>query len=446
MAEQGQHIERIKQILLHSFDKGKALLKKMHPSEIARVLEDLSPETREKVISLLPAETAGETLAEMDETSRPEDILSSLSPEKAAEIIEQLDPDDAADLLAQLPTRELRKIMEKLGESHERVITELLTYPEETAGGIMNPEVLKIPENSNKMQALEEVVKFSEENEDFFAIYVVDKDGRLVGIMPLKELIKGRPSASIADLMNREVVRVHVMEDQEQVAKIMSQYNLPALPVVDENEKLLGRITFDDVLDIMEKESTEDMLKIAGVSEEEELRGTWLNAIRSRLPWLVMNLITAFFAGLVISWFHGTIEKMVIITSYMPIIAGVAGNGATQTLAVTIRRLATDNLPPSDFLKVIIKELGVGLANGIVVGGIITAVSFSLGQNPMLGLVIFLAMTMNMVVAGVAGSAVPLLLERLRVDPAVASSIFITAFTDILGFTLLLGLTSMLLL
>jgi magnesium transporter len=446
MEDQARHIQRIKAIIAHSLERGKPFLKALHPADIATILEDVSPETRQRIISLLPAGVAGEALAEMDDHSAPEDILTKLSPEKAAEIIEHLDYDDAADLLAQIPTSELRLIMAKLGHEEERVLNDLMRYDEETAGGIMNPEVLRVREDMDKAQALDEVIRFSEESEHFYAIYVVDAEGRLLGTVPLKKLIAAKHGAHMSELVKEEVVSVHVDTDQERVANVMKQYNLPAIPVVDDQGKLLGRVTFDDVMDIMEEESTEDILSFAGVSEAESLRGSIFNAVRSRLPWLLVNLGTALFAGYVISLFQNTIERLVIITSYMPIIAGVAGNGATQSLAVTIRRLATDTVLPREYFQVIFKEFGVGVINGLIIGSVISLAAVLMNQNEMLGLVVFIAMISNMLVAGIVGSTVPLLLQRAGVDPAVASSIFITAFTDILGFTLLLGLASWILL
>ncbi|MEY3441818.1 MAG: magnesium transporter, partial [Bacteroidota bacterium] len=222
-------------------------------------------------------------------------------------------------------------------------------------------------------------------------------------------------------------------------------YNLAAIPVVDNNGRLLGRITFDDVMDVLEEESTEDILRIAGVSEDEELRGSWRNAVRSRLPWLLVNLLTAFVAGLVISSFSDTIDKIVIIASFMPIVAGVAGNSATQALAVTIRRISTDRINAKQNFRVVLKELIVGLVNGLLLGAITGTAAFFLGGNPMLGLVVFLAMVGNLLIGAFAGSAIPLFLNRMKIDPAVASSILMTALTDILGFTLLLGLATLIL-
>ncbi len=246
-------------------------------------------------------------------------------------------------------------------------------------------------------------------------------------------------------MVDINLVKVKVDTDQEEVAKVISKYNLAAVPVVDENGILLGRITFDDVMDVLEEESTEDILRIAGVSEDEELSGSWINAVKSRLPWLFVNLITAFMAGLVINTFSDTIDKIVIIASFMPIVAGVSGNSATQALAVTIRRIATDRLGPKQFFSVVLKELTVGMVNGIVLGSITGVAAFILGGNPLLGVVVFCAMVGNLLIGAFAGSAIPLFLNRINIDPAVASSILMTALTDILGYTLLLGLGALIL-
>jgi magnesium transporter len=281
--------------------------------------------------------------------------------------------------------------------------------------------------------------------EDFYAIYAVDDENRLQGIVPLKSLIRARPHTRIGELMSETLIKIPVDMDQEEVGQTILKYNLAAVPVVDAENHLLGRITFDDVMDVLQEESTEDILKIAGVSEDEDLDGGWLAAVRSRIPWLLINLCTAATAGFVISRFSNAIDQLVIIASFMPIVAGVAGNGATQALAVTIRRIATDGILPKQYVGVVLKELTVGLVNGLLLGLVVGLVAWWLGGNPMLGAVVYMAMIGNLLVAGFAGSAIPLMLQRLGVDPAVASSILMTAFTDILGYTLLLGMASLML-
>ncbi len=445
MSDSTFNVEKVKQFLASSFEQAKPLLKHLHPSDIAKVLEDVSPETRKRIIRLLPVETASEAIVEMDEESRPEELLMQLTPSQAAKIIEELDPDDAADLLAQIPLKDLRLIMARLQEEDTKQIEQLMTYDEETAGGLMTPELLKVPDDFSKREAMEEVLRISDEMEDFYVIYVVDDNDVLLGTVSINDLIRAKPWVKVRELIDENCVKVHVDTDQEEVARMISKYNLAAIPVVDSEGRLLGRITFDDVMDVLEDESTEDILRIAGVSEDEELSGGWSNAVKSRLPWLMVNLITAFMAGLVINTFSDTIDKIVIIASFMPIVAGVAGNSATQALAVTIRRISTDRVNASQNFKVILKELIVGMVNGLLLGTITGVAAFLLGGNPLLGLVVFMAMVGNLLIGAFAGSAIPLFLNRINVDPAVASSILMTALTDILGFTLLLGLASMIL-
>ncbi len=446
MPEVNRNIEKIKHILAHSIEQAKPYLKKLHASDLALLLADLSPDARRVIIQMLPVVQASEVLSEMDEETNPEELLLAISTRRAVEIVEELDPDDAADLLAQLEPEDLRVIMDRLSLENKTAISNLMTYPEDSAGGIMNPEVIKIPYEFNKRQAIEMVIEASEEMEDFYAIYIVDKSNRVQGVISLKSLIKARPWVSVSELMEPDLVTINVNADQEEAARKIQQYNLPALPVVDDEMRLLGRITFDDVMDVLEEESTEDILKMAGVSEEEELRGNWINSVRSRLPWLLINLVTASLAGFVISRFSNTLDQLVIIASFMPVVAGVAGNGATQTLAVTIRRIATDGVLSKQYISVIRKELIVGFVNGMVLGTTVGLIAWGINANPKLGLVVFMALVGNLLIAAFAGSAIPLLLQRLDVDPAVASSILMTAFTDILGYTLLLGLGSVILL
>ena len=227
---------------------------------------------------------------------------------------------------------------------------------------------------------------------------------------------------------------------------MISQYNLTSIPVVDDEMRLLGLVTFDDVIDVLEDENTEDFLKISGVSEDEELSGNWVEAVKSRLPWLIINLGTAFLASAVVRYYEHTLSQLAILSAYMVIIAGMGGNAATQALAVTVRRISLNDLTDNQAYRTVLKEFTVGLINGAVTGLVVFAFAFYFDANPMLGFVIFLAMTGNLVIAGITGSSIPLVLKRVGIDPAIASSIIITTFTDVFGFLLLLGLASKLLL
>lgn len=438
-------LQMIRQALEESDEVLVSALEGYHASEIADLCGKLPSEARERIVNVLPSDVASDVLAEMDEGQHPEEILISLDPERRAEIFEEMDYDDATDLIAQMDEEDQHEILKHLDEEDATNIRNLLTYREDTAGGLMNTEIIKVNINLTKKEALDEIIRQSEEMEDFY-IYVVDDQDVIQGFLSVKEVLKSRMDVGVIDMVNRDFVYVKADMDQEEVAKLFSHYNLTSIPVVDDGLKLLGRITVDDIIDVLEEESTEDILKIAGVSEDEELGGTWQDAIKSRLPWLVINLGTAFLAAGVIRSFDATLSKLVILSSYMTIIAGMGGNAATQALAVTVRRISLVNLSDRQSYVTVFKEFLVGLFNGVSNGIIVLLIAIFYDHNLKLGLVLFLAMTGNLLIAGLAGSSIPLLLKRVGIDPAVASSIIITTFTDCFGFLLILGLASKLLL
>lgn len=439
-------VERVRRLLKRPNARIRGILSVLHPTEIAQILEDASPEIQEKIVRQLPRDLISEALSEMDEDTRPARILTRLSPEIASGLIEALDPDDAVDLLSQLPDDYKDKILSLIPDEDEDVLNQLLKYGDETAGGLMNPDVICVHADMIKLDALREVVNQSEEKEDFYAIYVIDDNNTLLGFLPFRKFFQARNSESLRNIMETDIISVNVEDDQEEVAKLMSQYNIPTLPVVNAQNQLLGRITFDDILDVLEDETTEDILNFAGVSEDENLRGGWIDGVKSRMPWLLINLSTAFIASQVLKQFEDIITEMAVLASFMPIIAGVAGNGATQTLAVTIRRISTDGIPSRKAFRVILKEVLVGLFNGLILGAIVAFISMLRGETPLIGAVVAFALWGNLMLAGLMGSIVPITLERLGIDPAVASSIFITAFTDIIGYLLLFGLSTRILL
>ncbi len=437
---------KIKKVLEEDDYALKALISEYHPSEIAILFESISQESRERIISILPAEFASEIISEMDAEFHPERLLENLHPERRSEIVEELDYDDATDIISQLPEEQQLEILKELDEEDASNIRSLLKYEEDSAGGLMNTQVIRINEFLSKKEALEEIIRQSEEMEEFYTINVIDDQNILKGIVSLKDIIKSRNNVRIQDLIKSDFVYVKADTDQEEVAKLISQYNLTSIPVVDDSMHLLGRITFDDVIDVMEEENTEDILKISGVSEDEELAGNWMEAVKSRLPWLVLNLGTAFLAASIIRYFDSTIARMGMLAGYMVIIAGMGGNAATQALAVTVRRISLNDLTDNQSYRTVLKEFTVGLINGAVIGCIVFLFALFYDHNPLLGLVIFIAMTGNLIIAGISGSAIPLLLKRVGIDPAIASSIIITTFTDVFGFLLLLGLASSLIL
>jgi magnesium transporter len=416
----------------------------LEPADLADVLTTLDEHERISVVQALPPELSSQALAEMPEDAHAGETLAALDPGQAADIVEELDDDDAADILGDLNRSQQEQILSGVTDRAE--VDRLLRYDEETAGGRMTTHMVTVPDTATAEQALEEIRRQSEEVEDFYQVFVVDADKRLVGLLPFKDLVISRPERPVRAFMTLADIFVTPDLDQEEVARLMARYNLPSVAVVDEEGRLLGRVTFDDVIDVVEAETTEDLLKFGGVSPDEELAAGWRPAVRSRLPWLSVNLATAFLAGGVVYMFQHTIQHTLALAVWMPVIAGMGGNAGTQALAVTVRRLALGLIPADIFTRVVGKEILVGVINGLVMGVAVGTVATLIGQGARLGVVVFLAMTGNLMVAGFAGAFIPILLERFGIDPAVASSIFVTTFTDVCGFLLLLGLAGMLLL
>jgi len=418
--------------------------REFEPADLADVLAALDDRDRLTVVQALPPELSGQALVEMPEASLAEDTLTALAPERAAEIVEGLEDDDAADILGDLPRADQERILSTL--EHRADVKRLLRYDQKTAGGRMTTHVVTVRDTATVGEALEDIRRQAETVSEFYQVFVLDREGRLVGVLPFKDLVISRPERKVREFMAPADVSVRPEADQEEVARLLGRYNMPSLPVVDDRGRLLGRITFDDVIDVVEDESTEDLLRFGGVSAGEALAATWREAVRSRLPWLYLNLLTAFLAGGVVYLFQGTVQRTVALAVWMPIIAGMGGNAGTQALAVTVRRLALGLIPTHLFLRVVGKEVAVGIVNGLAIGAVVWLVAVAMGDQGRLGLVVFLAMAGNLLVAGFAGGFIPVVLERYRIDPAIASSIFVTTFTDVCGFLLLLGLAGWLLL
>jgi magnesium transporter len=407
-------------------------------------LASLDEDVQLRVVESLPPDIVSDALAEMEEEEHPEGILAALDPEDAADIVEELDDDDAADLISELPEEQARRILADVDDRAE--IERLLIYDEDTAGGRMTAAVVAVREDIAAAAAIEEIRNQAEEIEDFYQIFCVDRDHRLVGTVPLQRVVVAKPDARISDIMEPMPAAVTPDLDQEEVAQLIARYNLPSLPVVSREGKLIGRVTFDDVMDVVEAEATEDILKFGGAPAEELLAGEWHQAVKSRLPWLVLNMITAAAAATVVLLFASTIDRMWALAFVMPIIAAMGGNAGTQALAVTVRRIAVGGIPRGKARGVVMKEFAVGLLNGLLLGLAIGAVPLALGYGWMVALVLMLAMWGTLLLATTAGAAIPLMLQKLGVDPAIASSVFVTALTDFVGFSLLLGLAAAILL
>lgn len=411
----------------------------LEPADLADVLSSLDEAERLTAVRALPPEVSGEALIEMPEEEHAEDTLAALEPEQAADIVDEMADDDAADILQELEPEEQERILSEVEDRSD--VDRLLAYDEESAGGLMTTHVVTVFDTVTAGEAIEEIRRQAEEMEGFYQVFVVDPANRLVGLLPLNQLVTSPPDRSVREFMEAAEISVTPDRDQEEVARLMARYNVPSVPVVDGNGVLLGRVTFDDVIDVVEAETTEDLLQFGGVSADEELGAPWKDAVRSRLPWLYVNLLTAFAAASVVLVFSNAIQEIKWLAVFMPVIAGMGGNAGTQALAVSIRRIALGQVAPGREAGIVGKEMLVGLSVGLVAALMAGGIGWIV-DGPRFGAVVAFAMTANLGVAGFAGAFVPLLLGRLKIDPAIASSVFVTTFTDMCGFFLLLGMAT----
>jgi len=420
------------------------LLQKQYPADLAQVFSDLQERERHAVFSLLLERNprlAGETLAELGPEIAAE-LLADRPSEEIARLVQELPSDDAAAILENLPDELSAAVVDLIKPKPGGGVGELLEYPEKTAGRIMNPNVFALSEDLTAEEAIT-MLQQSREVEMVFYLYVVDARRHLVGVISLRRLLLVPPATPLKRIMTTDLIAVHDDEDQEDVARQVASYNLLAVPVVDGENKLVGVITVDDVIDVIKDEATEDVFRLAGVSIDDGVLTPPRESLKRRLPWLGVNLVTAFAAALVISRFEGMIEQVTALAVLMPIVAGMGGNAATQTLTVIVRGIALGELSFANARKTLMKEGLVGLGNGVALGLVAGTVAWLWQGSPMLGVVLGLAMIINMFVAATAGTLIPLGLRALNVDPALASSVFITTLTDVFGFLAFLGLAAL---
>jgi magnesium transporter len=418
----------------------RGLVVALHPSDLADLVEGFEERDQVTLLSALSPEVASDVLAEMEGGEGRGDLLAALSPEKGAELIEELPDDDAADLMGELEPPEQQKILDVLPDETADDLIGLLQYDEDTAGGLMTTELVAVEGSLTAAQALDQVRVQGREVEDFYTVFVVDGGRHLLGTLRLDTLVISEPESRVDALVEASVATALPSVDQEEIARLIARYNLASLPVVTEDSVLLGRITFDDVIDVIEAEQTEDILRLAGVTDEEELRNNWVESVRTRLPWLALNLVTAALAASVILVFEDVIDQVLTLAFLAPIIAAMGGSSGTQSLAITIRRLTVEG--SGSARGFVLKEILIGLVIGGVLGVGIGLLAFFLRGDATLGVIVMVAMWGNQVVAGFAGAFVPATLDRMGVDPSVASSVFVHTLTDLCGFFLLLGLAS----
>jgi magnesium transporter len=418
------------------------LLQKQHPADLAQLFSELTDKDRHSAFSLLlerNSRLAMEGLSELGPEAGAA-LLAGRSAEEIAKLVQDLPTDDAAAVVDYLPEELSAAVLELMQKRPAGAdVGDLLEYEERTAGRIMNPKVFALSEDMTAGEAIT-AVQTSRDVEVVFYVYVIDVRRHLVGVVSLRRLLLVSPATPLKRIMTTDIISVRADMDQEEVARQVASYNLLAIPVVDEENKLVGVITVDDVIDVIKDEATEDVYRLAGVTGDDRVFTRPSESLRKRLPWLIINLGTAFLAASVVAVFQNTISIVTALAVFMPVVAGMGGNAATQTLTVIVRGIALGELTWSNSRKALIKETLVGLGNGVACGLVGGLVVFIFKGDLWLGMILAMAMVINMFVAATAGTLIPLALRALKVDPALASSVFITTLTDVFGFFSFLGL------
>lgn len=419
-------------------------LEALHPADIAYILEALPLDERRLVWDLVKAENDGEILLEVSDSVR-ESLIETMDKAELLAAAESLDTDEIADIAADLPHDVIQELLNTLDAQKRARLQSALSFPEDTVGALMDYEMVTIRADVTLEVALRYLRRLGELPDQLDKLFVVDDDA-LIGVLPLKRLLTTDPEASVAAVMVEDFVKFHPEDEAHEAAQAFERYDLVMAPVVDLNGRLIGRLTVDAVVDYIRESADADMLSMAGLKEEEDLFSTVWNAAKNRWMWLAINLCTAFVASRVIGAFEGSIEKLAALAALMPIIAGIGGNSGNQTITLIIRGLALGHITPANAKRLVLKEIGVALLNGLVWGSAVGLFAWLLYDNPALGGVMALAMLLNLLVAALAGIFIPMTLERVKRDPAIGSSVLLTFITDSMGFFIFLGLATLLLL
>ncbi|MEL0108135.1 MAG: magnesium transporter [Rhodospirillaceae bacterium] len=421
------------------------LLISVHAADIADLLERFAPDDRLRVIDTIRLDFDPDVLAELDDAVR-EEVIEHIGVEETAAVVAEMDTDDAVQVIEELDEPEQQELLAEMSDSDRVLIEEALTYPEDSAGRMMQRELVAVPPYWTVGQTIDYMREHADQDESdlpetFYDIFVVDPGHRPIGTIQLSKLLRTKRPVMVAEIMAEDMERIPASMDQEDVAFMFRQRDLVSAPVIDDGERLVGAITIDDVVDVIHEEHEEDIMRLGGVRED-DLYDAAIETTRSRFSWLFVNLITAVLASIVISFFEGTIDQIVALAVLMPIVASMGGNAGTQAMTVAVRALAMKELTPTNSLRLIGKEILVGWINGVLFAILIGFIAWYWFNNPLLGAVIAVAMVVNLVVAAAAGTTIPLLLERVGVDPAIASAVFLTTVTDVVGFAAFLGLAA----
>ncbi|MFQ5877697.1 MAG: magnesium transporter [Acidobacteriota bacterium] len=420
------------------------LLDRLHPADAVQILPALAPPERKTFIDVLIGHPrAAAILAEMPPPMTSE-ILGQVDDERIGSLVSRQPPDEAADLLGLLPAERADAILKRLDERTAETLDRLMTYGADTAGGMMTTRYLALESTTRVGDAIARV-RAEREAEMVFYLYVIDSCGRLEGVVSLRQLVLARTDQPLSEIMNTRLVRARTDQPRGEVADLIARYKLLAIPVVDQGNVLAGMVTVDDAIEAMADETTREMYLMAGLNTEDRISSPPLASVRRRLPWMLLNLGTALLASWVVWLFEGSIAQVVALATFMPIVAGMGGNAGSQALTVVVRGIALGEIDFASARRAIVRELLVGASIGAATGAVMALVAVVWKGKPMLGLVIGLAMILNLVIAGTSGAAIPLLLKWLRLDPALGSSVVVTTFTDCFGFLSFLGLATLLL-
>ncbi|MGD1878479.1 MAG: magnesium transporter [Kiloniellaceae bacterium] len=413
----------------------------LHEADFADLLEQLDREERTQLVKILGNDFELEVLTYLDDSVR-EDIVEAMEPRHFASSLSDLHSDDAVDIFEDLDEEAQQRVLAALPKAERLVLEESLSFPEDSAGRIMQRELLAVPSNWTVGETIDYMRAAKDLPDDFYDLYIVDPKHQPIGYVPLSRAMRTRRPVKLTEIMNDEMRTVPITMDQEEVAYLFRQYGLVSAPVVDAAGRLVGVVTVDDVVHIIDEEAEEDLLKLAGVRET-DLYSAVLDTTKSRFTWLLVNLFTAVAASAVIALFEDTLQRVVALAVLMPIVASMGGNAGTQTLTVAVRALAMRDLSAGNALRFVGKEIIVGLANGLMFAFLAGVMAWFWFDAPMIGVIIAAAMVINLVVAALSGALVPLGLEKIGVDPAVASSVVLTTVTDIIGFFAFLGLATL---
>lgn len=441
MDENEEVIEEITEeiVKIHTKHELENYLKENHFIDIAESFEELDDSELKRILNLMSDESKAKVIEQADEELQ-EKILELFSDEEIIQIFSYMSPDDITDILGYIDFQKRKSILDNMKRTEANKLRELLGYEEDSAGGIMTTRYIAFREELLIKDIMAKIKIIASKTEVIEKIFVLNNKRELIGEADLRDILISPDDMQLMEIKNENVISVFPDVDQEDVARMVSKYDLKVIPVVSRRNQILGIITIDDIIDVILEEGTEDILKLGGVSEEENVNSKLLISIRKRLPWLVVNLGTAFLASFVVGTFQGTISKAVILATAMPIVAGMGGNAGTQSLTVTIRGIALGELSMIDNHKMVVKQIFVGFINGAVLGFITGSIMFIVNKNIFLGLIIFLAMIGNLTIACLTGFLIPVTLKRLKIDPALASAVLLTTFTDVCGFFLFLGL------